>query len=80
MKAVFENRHHLTEESLNMPFMIEESPVGIITEVNEETFTVHIFDRNIGVEVLDDKICAVYLSQKEQITSEKFNCLRNKSK
>ena len=50
MKAIFENIYGVTEESINAPFIVDGVPMGIITEANEQTFTILIWDRFIGVE------------------------------
>lgn len=72
MKVIFENKLFLTEQQLDKPFMIEGTPVGIIKEVNEENFTVEIWNRFIGVEFIgsmfegNQEINAVYLSKEKQ--------------
>ena len=50
MKAIFENLYGVTEESINPPFIVQGIPMGIITESNEKTFSVLIWDRFIGAE------------------------------
>jgi hypothetical protein len=72
MKATFENTLHLTEQAIGLPFMIEETIIGNITEVNEDYYCVEIWDRYIGMELKDKKPFGVYLSTKEQHTYSEF--------
>jgi hypothetical protein len=69
MVAKFENKYNMTKDQINIPFLIEEKPIGMITNVTESEITVYIFDRNIGFEVenkTNPKIVSMYLSRKEQ--------------
>ncbi len=75
MKVIFENKLYLTEKQIDCPFMIEETPIGIITEVNANNFTVEVWDRFIGIEFIGNsfdgkEINAVYLSKTKQNSFE----------
>ena len=72
MNVIFENKFHLTEESLNMPFMSGNLVVGVISEINEEIFNVMLFDKFIGCEMVNNKVSAVYISHHEQMLWEEF--------
>jgi hypothetical protein len=65
----FENKYNMTKEQINIPFLIEENPIGMITNVTKSEITVNIFDKFIGFEVknkMNSQIIAMYLSNKEQ--------------
>lgn len=69
MIAIFENKYNLDETQINMPFIIGSTPIGVIFEVNEQSFKVNIFDRYVGFELdglNNPNIVAMYLSEKEQ--------------
>ena len=69
MIVKFENKYNMTEDQINIPFLIEENPIGMITDVTESEITVNIFDKFIGFEVknkANSQIVAMYLSSKEQ--------------
>lgn len=68
MKAQFNNTLKLDKTAINAPFMIEETPIGVILDVNEESFTVEIWDRYCGYEFFKQPrvITSVYLSTTEQ--------------
>lgn len=72
MKVIFENKYNFTEAQINIPFIVGETPIGVVYEVDKDTFTVNIFDRFIGLEIRDINIDAIYLSDKEQISYEEF--------
>lgn len=72
MKVVFENKFEFTEAQINIPFIVGQTPIGIVYEVNKDTFTVQIFDKFIGLEIRDNNIDAIYLSEKEQISYKEF--------
>jgi len=66
MKVIFENKFEFTEDQLNIPFMINEILIGFVSEINNDTFTVNIFDKHIGCEMIDGRCTAIYLSVKQQ--------------
>lgn len=73
MKVTFSNTLHLTKDSIGIPFMIENSfPIGMVTDINNDTYTVEIWDRCVGMELKDDEPFGVYLSTKEQYTYDEF--------
>jgi len=72
MQVKFKNNLYLTEKSLNIPFLIEESTIGYISEIAEDSYTVEIFDRFLGCEILDGVVSAVYLSANEQLLGSEF--------
>lgn len=76
MKVIFENKFEFTEAQINIPFIIGNTPIGIVYEVNKDTFAVQIFDRFIGLEIRNNNVDALYLSEKEQILYEEFKKMR----
>jgi hypothetical protein len=67
MKAIFTNTLNLNESVIGMPFMIEDKSIGVVTEVNSDTFTCEIWDKFCGYEFFKHgKIVSFYLSSKEQ--------------
>lgn len=72
MKAIFENNYNFTEAQVNIPFIIGKTPIGVVYEVNKDTFTVQIFDKFIGLEVCNNIIDTIYLSEKEQMSYDEF--------
>lgn len=68
MKARFNNTLKLDKSAINVPFMIEQTPIGVVLDVNDDFFTVEIFDRYCGYEFLKQPqhISSVYLSTNEQ--------------
>lgn len=44
MKVIFENKYNFTEAQINIPFIIGNMPVGVVYEVNKDTFLVNIFN------------------------------------
>jgi hypothetical protein len=65
----FENKYNITEDQINIPFLIEENPIGVITNVTESEITVNIFDRYVGFELnnkVNPQIVTMYLSSKKQ--------------
>lgn len=76
MKVVFENIFEFTEAQVNIPFMLESTPIGIVYEVTQDTFTVQIFDEFIGLEIRNNNADAIYLSTKEQLSYEQFKKMR----
>lgn len=79
MKAIFENKFNLTRKSLELPFMSGDLIIGIISEVKDDTFTVLLFDKFIGVEKINNDISAVYISHHEQMSPEEFMNMTKKS-
>ena len=79
MRAIFNNTLHLNKTAVNVPFMIEQTPIGIVTEVNEETYTVEIWDKFVGCELMNGNVSAVYFSDKEQYTYDEFIKLVHKT-
>jgi len=80
MKVIFENKYEFTEAQVNIPFMLENTPIGIVYEVTKDTFTVQIFDKYIGLEIRNNNADVIYLSTKEQISYEEFKKRQEKSK
>ena len=76
MKVIFENKFEFTEAQINIPFIIGKTPIGIVYEVNKDTFTVEIFDRFIGLEICNNIADAIYLSETEQISYKEFKKIR----
>jgi hypothetical protein len=70
MKAIFENKYNFTEAQINIPFIVGNTPIGVVCEVDKDIFTIQIFDKFIGLEILNNNIDAIYLSEKEQISIE----------
>ena len=50
MKATFTNNLKLDKSAIGIPFQIEETPIGVIIDVNEDTFTVEIWEKYCGYE------------------------------
>jgi len=76
MKAIFENKYEFTEAQINIPFIIGNTPIGIVYEVTKDTFTIQIFDRFVGLEIKDNIVDAIYLSEKEQISFDDYKNMR----
>ena len=78
MKAEFENTLELNKSAIGIPFIVEETPIGVVLDVNEKTFICEIFDKYCGYEFfkLGEPI-GLYLSGKEQMSLEeiKKKCL-----
>lgn len=72
MKVIFENKYEFTEAQVNIPFMLENTPIGIVYDVTKDIFTIQIFDKYIGLEIRNNNADAIYLSTKEQISYEDF--------
>lgn len=71
MKAEFENTLNFDKSAIGIPFMIQETPIGVIIEVNEKTFICEIWDRYCGYEFFNfGKPISFYLSDKEQMSNE----------
>ncbi|MFA7150441.1 MAG: hypothetical protein WC067_05445 [Candidatus Methanomethylophilaceae archaeon] len=80
MKVIFENKYEFTEAQVNIPFMLENTPIGIVYDVTKDIFTIQIFDKYIGLEIRNNNADAIYLSTKEQISYEDFKKMQEKSK
>jgi hypothetical protein len=80
MKVVFENKYEFTEAQVNIPFMLDNTPIGIVYEVTEDIFTVQIFDKYIGLEIRNNNADAIYLSTKEQMSYKDFKKMQEKLK
>lgn len=78
MKVIFENKFNLTKNESDIPFLSGDMPVGVVSEINDDTFTVSIFDRYIGFEMIDGKVCSVYLSHHEQMSYDEFKIVHDK--
>lgn len=73
MLVKFDNKYNLTENQVGIPFMIKESPIGVISKVTSSDITVNVFDKFIGFEiesVNNPQVIAIYLSDKEQNSYE----------
>lgn len=91
MKATFENLYGMTSESINAPFVVQGVPMGVIENVNEQTFSVLIWDRFIGAEYshktnmkdevvvdsIEKYVSAIYLEANHNFS---FSELANRSK
>lgn len=75
MKVVFNNTLKLNKTAINAPFKIEQTPIGVILDVNEDCFTVEIWDKYCGYEFCKQPniINNVYLSSKEQYTQNELD-------
>jgi hypothetical protein len=74
VKAQFNNTLKLNKTAINAPFMIEQTPIGVVLDVTEETFTVEIWDKYCSYEFNKKPyhIHGVYLSTKEQNTYDEL--------
>lgn len=69
MVVIFENVYNLTEDQIDIPFLIKEVPIGVVEKVTSSEITVNIFDKFIGFEIVsidNPQVTAIYLSDKEQ--------------
>ena len=75
MKVIFNNTLKLNKTAINVPFKIEQTPIGVILDVNEDCFTVEIWDKYCGYEFYKQPniIDGVYLSSKEQYTRNELD-------
>lgn len=80
MKVIFENKYEFTEAQINIPFIVGNTPIGVVYEVTKDTFTVQIFDKHIGLEIRNNNVDAIYLSTREQMSYEDFKKIQEKSK
>lgn len=61
------NDLNLPKTALNAPFMVNDRPVGVITDITNEWITCNILDDYLGVEVNKDSIpLSLYLSSNIQ--------------
>lgn len=84
MFVKFENQYNLTEDQVSIPFLVKETPIGVITKVTPLEVTINVFDKFIGFEISsteNPKLDAIYLSDKEQRSyKEVMNDIKNVKK
>jgi len=80
MKVIFENKYEFTESQINIPFIIGNTPIGIVCDVCKDTFTVQVWDKFIGLELINNNINAIYLSEREQISFKEYKQIKGELK
>jgi hypothetical protein len=80
VKATFKNTLHVPVGTKNIPFMIEQTPIGIVTDTTDEDIFVEIWDKYVGWEMQDNNTVGLYLSEKEQYTYDEFMKLMSNKK
>lgn len=50
MIITVENKFGITNEQINIPFMVNNVPIGIVTNATDGEITVLIWDRFVGIE------------------------------
>jgi hypothetical protein len=67
LKAEFENIFGFDKSAINLPVLIEETPIGVIIDVNDKVVTCEIWEKFCGYEFLKTgNSVSLYLSSKEQ--------------
>jgi len=64
MNLTIENKFGLTNEQINIPFMVNSVPIGVITNVTDLEINILIWERFIGVEKEFDNILDVNTKSK----------------
>lgn len=78
MKIKLENIFGITKEQINIPLIIEEIPMGVVTDVTNEEVTVLLWDRfitmdsDINFNNKEEKITAIHI-KREFSSSQALN-------
>lgn len=75
MKIELENIFGINEDQINIPFIVEDVPVGVVTDVTDKMITVLLWDRFVTVDKSisfdspsDNKVVAIHIKHKMSST------------
>lgn len=87
MKLILENIFGLNRNQINIPFVVEDVPMGVVTDVTEEKVSVLLWDKYVTVDKTVDfknsnnEITAIHIKHKmsdnDMINSFSFHDKQN---